>query len=296
MGHVMACDRITGELLWTLDMQKEFETEVPHWYSGQCPRIENGQLILAPAGGEVLMVGIDYTTGEIAWKTPNTVGYRMSHSSIMPMTIQGKRMFVYAGIGGLVGVSAESTDIGKLLWNVDWRPSVIAPSPLQLASDKVLMVAGYGSGGIVVQVNNNDGRWSASIIDRYRPSEGLSSEQQTPILHGQMVITVPPNDGGGIRGRLVAYSPSNLRTPIWQSAADERFGLGPYMIIGNYVFAFRDDGELFVYELLPRGMRLVKRQRILSGHDGWGPMAYADGYLVLKDADWVYCLKIRSYE
>jgi outer membrane protein assembly factor BamB len=108
-----------------------------------------------------------------------------------------------------------------------------------------------------------------------------------------MVITVPPKDGGILRGKLVTYSPSNLRTPIWESAADERFGLGPYLIISNHLFALKDDGELYVYKLEQRKMTLIKKQRIMDGVDAWGPMAYADGYLIVRDAHWVYCLKIK---
>ena len=294
-AHLMCCDRLTGELKWTLDVQKQFETEVPFWYSGQCPRIENNQLIVAPAGKETLMAGIDCETGEVAWQTPNSTGYKMSHSSIMPMTLHGKKTYVYAGIGGVCGVSAEVADKGKLLWNVDkWKPSVVAPSPLQLSAGEILLTAGYGSGGALLQVKNTEGKWLATIADQYKPNEGLSSEQQTPILYEQMAITIPPKDGGGIRGKLVAYSPSNLRTPMWESAADERFGLGPYLVISNYLFALKEDGELYVYKLEPKKMTLVKKQRIIDGHDAWGPMAYADGYLILRDADLVYCLKIIS--
>ncbi|MDR0232432.1 MAG: PQQ-binding-like beta-propeller repeat protein [Dysgonamonadaceae bacterium] len=292
-AHVMCCDPITGELKWTLDVQKQFETEVPFWYAGQCPRIENNQLILAPAGKGILMAGIDCETGEIAWQTPNSVGYKMSHSSIMPMTLSGKKTYVYAGIGGVCGVSGETSDKGKLLWNVTWKPSVIAPSPLQLSSTEIAMTAGYGAGGALLQVKNTDDRWTATITDQYKPSEGLSSEQQTPILYEQMAITILPKDGGGMRGKLVAYSPTNLRTPIWESAADERFGLGPYMIIGNHLFALKEDGELYLYKLEQRRMSFVKKQRIMEGIDAWGPMAYADGYLLLRDAHWVYCLKIE---
>jgi len=112
-------------------------------------------------------------------------------------------------------------------------------------------------------------------------------------LYEQMAITILPKDGGGMRGKLVAYSPTNLRTPIWESAADERFGLGPYMIIGNHLFALKEDGELYIYKLEPKRMSFVKKQRIMEGIDAWGPMAYADGYLLLRDAHWVYCLKIE---
>ena len=293
-AHVMCCDPITGELKWTLDVKKQFETEEPPWYAGQCPRIEDNQLILAPAGKEILMVGVDCETGEIAWQTPNTLGYKMSHSSVMPMTLSGKKTYVYAGIGGICGVSGEAADKGKLLWDVAWKPSVIAPSPLQLSSSEIAMTAGYGAGGALLQVKYANGKWSATIAYQYKPSEGMSCEQQTPILYEQMVITVLPKDGGGLRGKLVAYSPSNLRSPIWESAADERFGLGPYLIIGNHLFALKDDGELYVYKLEQKRMILVKKQRIMDGIDAWGPMAYADGYLIVRDAHWVYCLKITQ--
>jgi outer membrane protein assembly factor BamB len=292
-AHVMCCDPITGELKWTLDVKKQFETEEPPWYAGQCPRIEDNQLILAPAGKEILMVGVDCETGEIAWQTPNTLGYKMSHSSVMPMTLSGKKTYAYAGIGGICGVSGEVADKGKLLWDVAWKPSVIAPSPLQLSSSEIAITAGYGAGGALLQVKYANGKWSATIAYQYKPNEGMSCEQQTPILYEQMVITVLPKDGGGLRGKLVAYSPSNLRTPVWDSAADERFGLGPYLIIGNHLFALKDDGELYVYKLGQKGMTLVKKQRIMDGIDAWGPMAYADGYLIVRDAHWVYCLKIN---
>jgi outer membrane protein assembly factor BamB len=292
-AHIMCCDRLTGELKWSLDMQKHFETEVPPWYAGQCPRIEDNMLIIAPAGKETLMAGIDCDTGGIVWQTPNTLAYKMSHSSVMPMVLNGKKTYVYAGVGGICGVSAEAADKGKLLWNADkWKPSVIAPSPLQLSSSEIVLTAGYGAGGALLNVKYTDGKWSAGIVDSYKPNEGLSSEQQTPILHEQMVITIPPKDGGGLREKLVAYSPSNLRAPIWESAADERFGLGPYLVIGRHLFALKDDGELYIYKMEQRKMTLVKKQRIFHGHDAWGPMAYADGYLILRDAAWVYCLKI----
>ena len=293
LAHIMCCDPITGEMKWRLDIRKQFETEEPFWYSGQCPRIEDNILIIAPAGKEVLMAGIDCETGEVVWETPNTPGYTMSHSSVMPMQLSGKKMYVYAGIGGVCGISAEPADRGTLLWSVPtWQPSVVAPSPVQLSSTDIVLTAGYGAGGALLQVKNVEGKWLATIVDQYKPNEGLSSEQQTPILYEQMVITIPPKDGGSVRGKLVAYAPSNVRTPIWESAADERFGSGPYMIIGTHLFALKEDGELYVYKLERQKMTLIKRQRIMEGFDAWGPMAYADGYLMLRDADNVYCLKI----
>jgi outer membrane protein assembly factor BamB len=293
-GHIMCCDPVSGEMRWSLDMQKEFKAEVPFWYAGQCPRVDGGTLVVAPAGEEILLAGIDCLTGEIVWHTPNSPGYKMSHSSVMPMTLGGKRTYVYIGVGGVCGVSAEKEDRGTLLWNVSkWQPSVVAPSPLQLSANSVFLVAGYGTGGALLNVDRAGAKWNASITEQYKPRDGLSSEQQTPILYKDMIISIMPKDGGSLRDKLVIYSPSDLHTPVWVSGADERFGLGPYMVINNYLFAFKDDGELYVYDIRPKSMNLVKKQRIMDGIDAWGPMAYADGRLIVRDAHAVKCLNIQ---
>ncbi|MDR0560720.1 MAG: PQQ-like beta-propeller repeat protein [Prevotellaceae bacterium] len=290
-GHVMCCDPVTGSMKWSLDLQKQFNTEVPFWYSGQCPRIDGNTLVLAPAGEKVLLMGIDCNSGETLWQTPNSLNYKMSHSSITPMVLNGKKTYIYAGIGGVCGVSAEKNDVGALLWHTDrWKPSVIAPSPLQLSQNNIFMVAGYGAGGALLNVSNSGGNWKVSVKEQYKPNEGMSSEQQTPILFKNMLISIMPKDGGTLRGRLVCHNPQDLHKPVWSS--EERFGLGPYIVINNYLFVFNDDGDLYVYEIMQNNMKLLKKQHVIDGVDAWGPMAYADGRLVVRDAHHVSCLKI----
>lgn len=292
-AHVMCCDPLTGDMKWSLDMKKEYKTGVPFWYTGQCPLVENGVVVLAPAGEETLLAGVDCLTGEVRWTTPNAPGYTMSHSSVMPMVLHGKRTFVYIGVGGVCGVSAEEGDIGALLWHTGkWQPSVVAPSPLQISQNQLFMVAGYGTGGALLQVDRSGNTWTATVKEQYKPNAGLSSEQQTPLFYNGMIISVMPKDGGANRERLVCYSPTDLHTPVWISAADERFGLGPYAIINNNLFVFKDDGELYVYEIGRQSMKLLKKQRLMDGADAWGPLAYADGMLIVRDAHNVKCIKI----
>jgi outer membrane protein assembly factor BamB len=293
-GHVMCCDPDTGDMKWTLDMKKEFATEVPFWYTGQCPLVDNGMLVVAPAGEEVLLAGVDVKNGEIRWTTPNAVKYKMSHSSVMPMELGGKQTYVYVGVGGVCGVSAEDVDRGALLWSANkWQPSVVAPSPLRLSSNKIFLVAGYGTGGALLQVDRSGNKWIATVLEQYKSDKGLSAEQQTPILYNGMIISILPKDAGGNREKLVMYAPTDLHSPVWRSAADEKFGLGPFIVINQYLFAFNEGGELFVYEIEQRSMKLIKRQVVMEdGIDAWGPMAYADGMLIVRDAHHVKCIKV----
>lgn len=293
-GHVMCCDPQTGDLKWTLDIQKEFASEVPFWYTGQCPLVDDGVLVLAPAGEETLLAGVDCRTGEVLWTTPNTVSFTMSHSSVMPMTLEGKKTYVYAGVGGVAGVSAEGADKGRLLWSTSkWQPSVVAPSPLALSSRRIFLVAGYGTGGALLEVTRSGSSWKADILEQYKADKGLSAEQQTPIFYDGMIISILPKDAGGNREKIVIYDPSDLHTPVWRSGNDEKFGLGPYIAIGGKLFAFNERGTLYVYQIGRGRMELLHTQEILpDGEDAWGPMAYADGRLLLRDAHNILCLKI----
>jgi len=64
-------------------------------------------------------------------------------------------------------------------------------------------------------------------------------------------------------------------------------------MVGDMLFAFKEDGELFVYRVGATSMTLLKRQRVMEeGIDAWGPMAYADGYLIVRDSKTIKCLKV----
>ena len=98
-----------------------------------------------------------------------------------------------------------------------------------------------------------------------------------------------------MRERLAMFAPGDLHHPVWTSAADERFGLGPYIIVGDRLLALKEDGELYVYQLASKSMKLIRKQRVMEeGVDAWGPMAYADGVLIVRDSKTIKCLKVAA--
>lgn len=293
-GHAMCVNPKNGDLKWGIDLVKDYNTEIPFWYTGQCPIIDNNVAIFAP-GGKALLIAVDCATGKVVWETPNPDNWQMSHSSIIPMTIKGKRMYVYASVGGVIGVSAEGDDIGKLLWkNKEYSPSVVAPSPLALDDSRILITAGYGAGSAVLQVSKNGASFSAKMIQKYRPSGGIASEQQTPILYNGHVFGILPKDAGGNRNQLVVTKASDPSKILWTSGKENRFGLGPYVIADNKFFILNDDGTLNIAKLSTQKFTLLDKARVIEGHDAWGPLAIADGYLIMRDSKTMLCLDIRK--
>jgi outer membrane protein assembly factor BamB len=293
-GHAMCSNPENGDLLWGIDLVKNYGVEIPFWYTGQCPLIDSDTAIFA-TGGKALLIGVDCATGKVVWETPNPDNWKMSHSSIIPMTLHGKKMYVYAAVGGICGISAEGPDKGQILWkSAEFSPSVVAPSPLYLENNRILICAGYGAGSAVFQINKNATSFEAGLITKYKPQEGIASEQQTPLLYKGYVLAILPKDAGAGRNQLVCAKASDCTKILWTSGKDERFGLGPYIIADGKVFILNDDGTLTIAKALTDRFVLLDRARIIEGQDAWGPIAIADGRLLMRDSKTMVCIDVKA--
>ena len=293
-SHVMCLDRKTGDLLWGLDVEKEYETAVPFWYTGQCPLIDEGKAIIA-TGGNSLLVAIDCKTGKKMWETPNPNKLKMSHSSVMPWEYNGTKMYVYSAVGGVVGIAAEGPDAGKILWeSLKWGCSVVAPSPVCLPDGKVFLTAGYGAGSMMFQVTGSNGNFNVEKLYDYKPNEGLACEQQTPVLLDGLLYGILPKDAGALRNQFICVDPADCREIVWSSGKTHRFGLGPYMIADGKFFILNDEGTLSIVKPSRQEFILLDQLKIFDAHDAWAPLAIADGYLLLRDATRMICMDISK--
>ncbi|PKP21140.1 MAG: hypothetical protein CVU05_07475 [Bacteroidetes bacterium HGW-Bacteroidetes-21] len=294
-GHVMCVSSKDGALLWGIDLEKEYGTEIPFWNTGQCPLIDNNVAIIAP-GGKSLLIGVDCATGKVLWQTPNPGTWKMSHSSVMPMTFGGKKMYVYAALGGICGVSAETTDAGKLLWKTsEFAPNVLAPSPLILDKGKIFITAGYGAGSMLFSLQKNGDAFSVNVLQKFLPVDGVASEQQTPVYYNGRVFAILPKDAGGLRNQFVCCNPDDFKNILWTSGKDARFGLGPYIVADGKFFIVDDDGTLTIAEARTDKFVLLSKTKIIDGQDAWGPIAIADGRLIMRDSKQMVCIDIRKY-
>lgn len=294
LGHVMCCDPANGDLLWGIDLVKDYQTEIPFWYTGQCPLIDSGLAIIAP-GGKSLLIAVDCASGKIVWETPNPDHWQMSHSSIMPMTLNGKDMYVYAAVGGICAVSSKGDDRGSVLWKlIDFAPNVVAPSPLIFPDGSIFMTAGYGAGSILFKIIEEQGQYSTKVLQQFKPKEGVASEQQTAIYWNSHVFIILPKDAGMNRNQLACCLPDDGQKILWTSGKDQRFGLGPYIIADGKFFIVSDDGTLTIATASTSGFFVLDKRRIIEGQDAWGPIAIADGRLLMRDSKQMVCLDIRK--
>ncbi len=282
--HVVCLDAVTGELRWMRNLVKEDGAEVPAWYAGQCPLIDEERLILGVGGKDALIMAMDYRTGEVIWKTPNPKGFKMTHSSIVPMALKNEKSYVYCASGGVVGVSSID---GRLLWEYpDWRINIAnVPSPLIIDRERIFLCGGYNSGAMMLRVKDVNNGYAPESLYKL-DTKVFGSDQQTPIFYKGYIYGVRPDE------QLICMDPDGKIK--WTSTSANKFGLGPYTIINSMIYAMDDEGNLTVIKASPDGYEPLTSAKVLDGHESWGPMAFVAGRLIVRDLTTMRCLDIMG--
>jgi outer membrane protein assembly factor BamB len=279
---VTCVDADTGRFRWAIDLVKEYGTKEPLWYAGQCPRIEEGKAIIAPAG-EALMIAVDCQSGQVLWKSPNPQRWQMTHSSILPISFGGQRMYVYCAVGGVAGISAED---GAVLWTSDaWTLRIHVPTPVWVGEDRLFFSAGYNKGSMMMRLTQQDSRVVPEVLFTL-PPDVFGSDQQTPVFYQGFLYGVRPNE------EMVCLDlDGNVR---WSSGTQNKFGLGPYIAADGMLIVLNDDGVLSLIEARPDKFVLLARAKVLEGIESWGPPALVEGRLIVRDFTTMKCLDLRQ--
>ena len=283
--HLICVKPATGELLWKLDLAREFNFEVPQWYAGECPYIDGDRVIIGLGGG-ALAAAIDGLTGKILWKSPNPREWAMTHSSIAPMEFNGRKTYVYCGSGGVAGIAADD---GSILWDTpDWRISIAnIPTPLPVGEGRLFFCGGYEAGSLMAQLRAEGPKITVTNLFRLKPKV-FGSTQQTPILFQNHIFGVRPDPDA----QLVCMDLSGKI--VWSSGVAARFGSGPYLMAQNMIYILNDKGLLTLAEASLTGYKQLAQAQVLNGHDSWGPMALAGGRLLVRDMNQIACLDVAA--
>ncbi len=310
MGQVMCVERETGRTLWGMSLSREYGTRdlSSCWYAGQCPLIDDGKAIIAPAGTNVMMIAVSCETGKVLWEAPNRNGWRMSHSSIVPVTVGGTKMYVYCSIGGITAVGAEGELEGKVLWETDeWTSSVVMPSPVVLEDNRIFVTSGYDGGSALIEIVKDGSSFKPVIVynfnGRRKARDCFSTYQHTPIYYKGHLFGIQLNSARERKMEFVCVDPAaEGGRIIWGSGQDTVFtsprkneAWGPYILADEKFYVMGDTGLMAMFAARTDECRkLGEWQLFEDGHEVWGPMAIVDGRLFVRDYTRLVCFDLRE--
>ena len=309
LGQVMCVDTPTGKARWGMSLSRKYGTRDLSgcWYAGQCPLIDDGKAIIAPAGTNVMMIAVSCATGAVLWEAPNRYGWHMSHSSIVPVTVAGTKMYVYASVGGVTAVGADGELAGKVLWETDeWTSSVVMPSPVVLDGNRLFLTSGYDGGSALVRIVKDGAGFRPEFVYNYtgkrKARDCFSTYQHTPIYYQGHLFGIQLNGARERKMEFVCVDPAEPGGRIvWGSGTDtvftapkKREAWGPYILADGKFYVMGDAGLLAMFAADTTACRKLGEWQLFEhAHETWGPLTIVDGRLFARDFTRLVCFDLR---
>jgi outer membrane protein assembly factor BamB len=293
--HVMCLDTETGDFKWGIDVVKDYGTQIPEWWTSQCPIIDNGAVIIAPGGKDVLLMGVDVETGKVLWKVPNPRKWNMSHSSVAIMNFGARRAYVYGAPEGTIAVSAEPATAGQVLWeNGDTNFKFMTIVPPIFEDGHIFLSSYYVKEVGLLKVDEAAGKFSAKLLWKAEKKASFSSEQQMPIVWKGHMFGVNSPEGGPLRNQFVCLKPGSPQNKVvWASGKEKRFGLGPYILADGKFYILSDEGRLTMCRAgLERYEELGSHEVFKEAHEAWGPIALVGTRMLLREQRKFICVDL----
>jgi len=283
-GHMHCVDKQTHKAVWAKQLSADFGSRRPQWGFSQSPLLYKDTVIIAPLSGSVGVVALKRATGKVVWKSPPFGPMR--YMSPQVTTIGGVEQILMMSKSHTAGVEPGT---GKVLWKYGgWRCSIPINNPLPAGKGLIFISGGYGAGSVMIRVEGKAGRFSVKEVFRLRR---LGAHIHPPILHkGHLYVQF--NTKREKDGLACVDLKGNVK---WKTGRRPNFDWGGMIWADDHVLAM--DGATGILRLIkpdPQGYKEVAKASILGGRQIWGPMALADGKLVLRDQRQMKCLEVGA--
>ena len=252
-GTFAAVD-MDGKIRWQMNLIDRFGPEVLYWDHGTSPVLTQRHVVMARIHqGDSWLAAFDKETGKLAWKVARN--YKTpregDHGYTTPLVIEheGKEAIL---VWGAQHVTLHDAADGKLIWscggfnpegNPLW-PTVASPV---VCGNVVIVPFGRNDRGIPrLHGIRTGGEGDVTATHRLWKRTDIGTFVPTPAVYDDHVYVL------GDRGRLVCIDPQTGKTR-WSAQFPKHRSkfYGSPLIVGDRLYAVREDGTVFVAKIHP---------------------------------------------
>jgi len=287
------CFRVKdGEIVWSKDLVKEYDTKTAIWGYASHPLIDGDKLICIVGGEGSHVVAFNKHTGEEIWRALTS-----SEQGYCPPTI-----IEAGGVRQLVllypdAMSAVDPETGELYWSVDYEASYgsIIMTPAKVGD--YLFGGGFSNKNILVKLSKD--RPTAELVWRDLPKQAMSPVNVQPMIDGSVLY------GFHQDGSFMAIDiPSGKR--LWTTGeplSERPVRCGTAFIVRHEdrYFLFTEQGELIIANLSPQGFQPLSRAKVIEptnvayGRDVvWSAPAWAGRCVFIRNDRECICVKLSD--
>ncbi len=243
------------------------------WGYASSPLIVNDRVIVS-AGGENgrSLLAYDTATGEPVWSGGDS---RAGYSSARLAKFHGESQILIFNQDGL---AAHAPGDGSIRWEFDWDvPFPHVSMPVTLPGNRILISLGYGKGSKLLQVELENGQFSASELWK---SNRMKAKFTNLIFHNDHFF--------GLDDGMFACIDAERGRRKWK---DGRYGHGQILLRGGHILVMAENGDVVLLEANPEQHVELTRFAALDGKT-WNPPALAGDFLLVRNHREAACYRL----
>jgi outer membrane protein assembly factor BamB len=299
MGHLFCFEKATGKVIWSKDLNTEYQIRMPTWGISAAPLILEEKIILNIGGsGEACMVALNKLTGKELWRSLKDDA---SYSAPILIEQAGKPVIVVWTAQRVVGLDPET---GSIYWEEEFRQeqmTINIASPVYY--NGYIFVSNFFDGSLLLKLDEDhltaQKVWQRAGKDE-RHTDALHCCISTPLLKGDYIYGV--DSYGELRcldlktGDRIWEDLTAVKQARWANIHLIQNGVLTYM--------FNENGELIIARLTEKGFEELSRARLIEptkeqlnrGGEGvtWALPAFAYKHVFVRSDKELVCADLSA--
>lgn len=283
-----------GEVVWDVDLVKQYDTKAALWgYAGH-PLIDGDNLITLAGGTGSHAVAFDKTTGKEKWRTQT--GPEQGYCPPTIIEAGGVRQLILPKPDAIVSVNP---DTGEAYWDVPYEATSGSIIMAPIKAGDYLYVAGYSKKSVLLKLASDQP--AAEVVWRDKARDAISPVNVQPFYSPKDKLVYGLDQAGDLCALDLVAGKRLWATP--EPVSKRRQGSGTAFIVqqaGRY-WLFNESGELIIAKLTPQGYEEVDRAQVIKptntafGRDVvWSMPAFADKKVFIRNDEEIICLDLEK--
>ncbi|MDX8341228.1 PQQ-binding-like beta-propeller repeat protein [Draconibacterium sp. IB214405] len=287
-GRVACLNKETGEEIWAVEVDKDFETEYHVWGNSETPLVVDNLVICTPAGSKTSVVAFDKMTGDLVWQSQSVGGAR-AYASATVYEFNGHR-YILAITG--MEILALVPETGEIAWHYkyfdpakwSWQPNGLIWTNTPVFKDNnIFITMGYDYPAVMLEMDSTGTSVSEKFVDHTFDNHHHGVILTDGYLYGS-------NWFDNKRGRWVCM---NWETGEIKYVADWDTK-GSMVMADGLLYCYNERGNVGLVKPDPDGFEVISQFKITEGAGPhWAHPYIANGKLYIRHGEvlMVYAIK-----
>ena len=231
-GNAFKMDKNTGEIIWMVNLIKEFKGKNPFFGYSDAPLVKDSVVIFVPGGDSISMVALNTSNGRTIWTSPG-IGEPMGYCPPRYIEHNGKKIILTMMQKHLIAVNFETGDTLVTNFNYGkWTDNTNTP---YFFEGKIFITSPYKGGAKLLQLNEDATSYSV-VWENKDFDMGIGSY----ILQDNIIF-----GSAQAKREWIAIDLSNGET-LFET---RKPGIGSVINADGKVFCFSDNGKMSLIKL-----------------------------------------------